>query len=147
MCTTLRMATRSIARLYDEALAPARLRTTEYSILARLRIDGSAPVGRLAGRLLMDRTTLAREVRPLVDAGLVDAAPGSDRRQRVLSITSEGATRLRQARPLWEAAQDRIHEHFGSGRTDGLLAELRGLTAVARRPRGAPSGSGDTPRG
>jgi hypothetical protein len=43
VCTTLRMTTRSIARLYDDALAPAGLRTTEYSILARLRIDGPAP--------------------------------------------------------------------------------------------------------
>jgi DNA-binding MarR family transcriptional regulator len=132
VCTTLRMTTRSIARLYDEALAPAGLRTTEYSILARLRIDGPAPVGRLAHRLLMDRTTLAREVRPLIDAGLVEAAAGSDRRQRVLSITSAGASRLRRARPLWEAAQEQIHERFGSGRTEGLLAELRGLTAAAR---------------
>jgi len=132
VCTTLRMTTRSIARLYDDALAPAGLRTTEYSILARLHIDGPAPVGQLAHRLLMDRTTLAREVRPLVEAGLVQAAAGSDRRRRVLSITRAGTSRLRRARPLWEAAQDRIHERFGGGRTEGLLAELRGLAAAAR---------------
>lgn len=128
------MATRTIARVYDEALAPAGLRTTQYSILARLRIDGPAPVGRLAARLLMDRTTLAREVRPLIEAGLVEAAADEDRRRRMLRITERGRTRLRRARPLWEAAQEQVHERFGDVRTDALLDELRSLAAVASGP-------------
>jgi DNA-binding MarR family transcriptional regulator len=126
------MTTRTIARVYDEALAPARLRTTHYSILARLRIDGPAPIGRLAARLLMDRTTLAREVGPLIDGGLVEVAPGDDRRQRVLAISAAGRDRLRQARPLWEAAQEHVHERFGAERIDALLAELRTLTSATR---------------
>jgi DNA-binding MarR family transcriptional regulator len=132
VCTTLRMATRSIARLYDDALAPAGLRTTEYSILARLLADGPAPVGQLSGRLLMDRTTLAREARPLVEAGLVEVSVGEDRRRRVLAITEAGRARARQARPLWKAVQERVHQQFGTERTDSLIAELRGLTAAAR---------------
>jgi len=132
VCTTLRMATRSIARLYDEALAPAGLRTTEYSILARLLADGPAPVGQLSARLLMDRTTLAREARPLVEAGLVEVSVGEDRRRRMLAITAAGRERVRQARPLWKAVQERVQERFGTERTDTLIAELRGLTAAAR---------------
>jgi DNA-binding MarR family transcriptional regulator len=132
VCTTLRMATRTIARLYDDALAPAGLRTTQYSILARLRIDGPAPIGRLAARLLMDRTTLAREVGPLVEAGLVEVAAGEDRRQRVLAVTETGRRLLRRARPLWEAAQASVAERFGTTRTDALLAELRTLSSATR---------------
>jgi DNA-binding MarR family transcriptional regulator len=132
VCTTLRMTTRTIARAYDEALAPAGLRTTQYSILARLRIDGPAPIGHLAARLLMDRTTLAGEARPLLEAGLLEVVPAEDRRRRVLAITPAGRRRLRRARPLWEAAQTRMYHEFGGERTDTLLAELRALTAAAR---------------
>ena len=79
VCATLRMATRAVARVYDQALEPHGLRTTEYSILSRLEVEGPAPVGQLAARLAMDRTTLAREAAPLVSAGLVTEEPGEDR--------------------------------------------------------------------
>ena len=94
VCATLRMATRAVARVYDRALEPHGLRTTQYSILARLEVEGPAPVGFLAARIAMDRTTLAREAAPLVRAGLVDEEPGQDRRQRVLALAPRaGAAR------------------------------------------------------
>ena len=69
VCATLRMATRAVARIYDRALEPHGLRTTEYSILARLEVEGPSAVGHLAARLAMDRTTLAREAEPLIQRG------------------------------------------------------------------------------
>ena len=99
VCATLRMATRAVARVYDQALEPYGLRTTEYSILARLEVEGPSPVGHLAARLAMDRTTLAREAAPLVRAGLVAEEPGEDRRQRVLALTPAGLARLEDGPP------------------------------------------------
>jgi DNA-binding MarR family transcriptional regulator len=127
VCATLRMATRAVARIYDEALAPYGLRTTQYSILARLEVEGPAPVGHLAARLVMDRSTLAREAAPLVKAGLVAEAPGPDRRQRLLSLSSTGLSRLEAARPGWREAQRRVRDELGRDRTEGLLGELRAL--------------------
>jgi DNA-binding MarR family transcriptional regulator len=121
------MATRAVARIYDEALAPYGLRTTQYSILARLEVEGPAPVGHLAARLVMDRSTLAREAAPLVQAGLVAEEPGPDRRQRLLSLTEEGLSRLEAARPGWREAQRRVRDELGRDRTEGLLGELRAL--------------------
>jgi DNA-binding MarR family transcriptional regulator len=117
-------------RFYDDALAPAGLRTTQYSILARLQAEGTATVGGLAERLGMDRSTLSREVEPLVRDGLVDAQPGEDRRRRMLSLTEHGRECTRVARPLWERAQRDVKSRFGDQRTDALLAELRELIAV-----------------
>jgi DNA-binding MarR family transcriptional regulator len=127
VCATLRMATRTVARIYDEALAPYGLRTTQYSILARLEVEGPAPVGHLAARVVMDRSTLAREAAPLVRAGLVAEEPGRDRRQRLLSLTDEGLARLEAARPGWRVAQRRVRDELGRERTEGLLGELRAL--------------------
>jgi len=93
------MASRHVTRHYDRALAPAGITTNAYSILARLDREGRLPLGALAARLAMDRTTLSREVAPLVDAGLVDAEPcPDDRRKRLLSLTDAGAARVAAAR-------------------------------------------------
>jgi DNA-binding MarR family transcriptional regulator len=132
VCATLRMATRAVARVYDQALEPHGLRTTQYSILARLEVEGPSSVGRLAARLAMDRTTLAREVAPLVSAGLVDEAPGEDRRRRVLALSPEGLARLESARPAWRDAQRQVRNELGYDRVQALLGELRALLGAAR---------------
>ena len=132
VCATLRMATRAVARVYDQALEPYGLRTTEYSILSRLEVEGPAPVGHFAARLAMDRTTLAREVAPLVRAGLVAEEPGEDRRQRVLALTPAGLARLEDARPAWGEAQRRVRDELGYDRVQRLLGELRALLGATR---------------
>ena len=86
VCATLRMTTRAVARLYDQELAPHGLRTTQYSILARLEVEGPMSIGHLAARLAMDRTTLSREAAPLVRAGLGEEEAGEDRRRRMLTV-------------------------------------------------------------
>jgi DNA-binding MarR family transcriptional regulator len=126
------MATRAVARVYDQALEPYGLRTTQYSILARLEAEGPASVGHLAARLAMDRSTLAREAAPLVRAQLVEQEPGEDRRRRVLGLSPEGLARLESARPAWREAQRRVRTELGYDRVQGLLGELRALLGAAR---------------
>src|SRR5262245_42180993 len=122
------MATRVVARHYDRALAPVGLTTNAYSLLSRLEREGAQPVGSLAGGLAMDRTTLSREVAPLVERGLVSVRPGEhDRRQKVLGITRTGRALVKRARPHWAKAQAELADTFGLERTDGLMTELHDL--------------------
>jgi DNA-binding MarR family transcriptional regulator len=122
------MASRLVTRHYDRALAPAGLRTNDYSILARLDKEGPLSLGILAARLAMDRTTLSRETAPLIAAGLVQAQPDErDGRRRLLSLSDAGTARMREAHPLWAAAQASITEGFGAARTAGLIEELHAL--------------------
>ena len=126
------MATRVVARHYDRALAPVGLTTSAYSILARLAREGAQPLGSLAGGLAMDRTTLSREIAPLVERGLVDVRPGEhDRRQKVLALTDAGRALVKRARPRWAKAQAELADTFGLERTDGLMAELHELIGAA----------------
>jgi DNA-binding MarR family transcriptional regulator len=124
VCTSLRMATRSVNRLYDRALSPAGLRVTGYSILSRLAEEGPLSISELAGRLAMDRTTCTREVTPLVRAGLVESTVGADRRRRLLRLTSMGARNRADAYPLWEGVQRMVAEEFGDADVTELLARL-----------------------
>jgi DNA-binding MarR family transcriptional regulator len=126
------MASRVVTRHYDRALAPVGLTTSAYSILSRIDREGPKPLGALAARLAMDRTTLSREVAPLVDAGLVEAKlDKDDRRRRIVALTDEGATRVADARPLWAAAQKELAGEFGVGRTQQLMSELHALVGAA----------------
>lgn len=133
VCATMRMATRAVTRIYDDALRSAGLRTTQYSILARLRFEGPLSVTRLADRLALERTTLARELEPLTRRGLVSVTRGADRRQRKVALTEPGRTALRQARPLWESVQASVIAELGPGRAQALLAELREVAAAVDR--------------
>jgi DNA-binding MarR family transcriptional regulator len=136
VCSSLRMATRSVNRLYDHALSPAGLRVTGYSILSRLAEAGPLSIGELAGRLAMERTTCSREVAPLVEAGLVENTAGSDRRRRVLRLTSLGARQRAEAYPLWERVQQMVADEFGHANVADLLARLTRLRESSDRLSG-----------
>jgi DNA-binding MarR family transcriptional regulator len=125
------MASRVVTRHYDRALAPAGLRTNDYSILARLEQEGPMPVSALAARLAMDRTTLSRESAPLVASGLLETRTDDrDARRRLLSLSASGAERLQAAQPLWLRAQAELLAGFGSERTSGLMHELHALVGA-----------------
>ena len=126
------MATRVVVRHYDRALAPAGLKTSAYSILARIEREGAQTIGSLAASLAMDRTTLSREIAPLVERGLVEVRPGErDRRQKVLALSRAGRALLKRARPLWSKAQADLADLFGRERTGGLMTELHDLVGAA----------------
>jgi DNA-binding MarR family transcriptional regulator len=126
------MASRVITRHYDRALAPVGLSTSAYAILSRTSSEGPLPLGALASRLAMDRTTLSRELTPLVDAGLLTAAmDADDRRRRVVAVTRKGEALVERARPLWAQAQKEVAGDFGVARTKELIAELHALVGAA----------------
>src|SRR5687768_13547638 len=90
-CTCFRM--RKLARLlslhYDRALAPVGINVNQYSILRR-GSRATQPMGELARELGMDRTTLSRDLKPLLEAGWIDLVSGEDARQRCVSVTASG---------------------------------------------------------
>jgi DNA-binding MarR family transcriptional regulator len=133
------MATRSINRLYDQALSGVGLRVTGYSIMSRLAEEGPLSVTELAGRLAMERTTCTREVAPLVEAGLVESTVGADRRRRLLRLTDLGARKRAEAYPLWEHVQRTVADQFGAADLADLLARLTRLRESGERLSSARS--------
>jgi DNA-binding MarR family transcriptional regulator len=133
VCTTLRMATRSVTRLYDRALSRAGLRATGFAILSVLAMEGPLPVSELAGRLAMDRTTCTRELAPLVSEGLIEITAGSDRRHRLARLTGPGERKRSRVRQEWEQVQQEVADEFGAASIDDLLTGLRRLLAASER--------------
>jgi len=124
-CLALRQATRHVTQFYDHFLAPSGLRTTQYSILARLQRRGAMTINALAAELVMDRTTLGRNILPLQRDGLVAVGPGkSDRRRKELRLTVVGITRFHAGRKGWHEAQTRFEAAFGAKRAKELRTLL-----------------------
>jgi len=129
-CLAIRQAARHVTQLYDHFLAPIGLRVTQFSILARLKRLGPMTINELAREMVMDRTTLGRNILPLERDGLIAVEQGADdRRRKELHLTDTGAARLRAAIKKWAQAQARFEETFGSTRTIELRALLRAVTA------------------
>ena len=126
ICLAVRQAARHVTQSYDQFLAPAGLRTTQFSILAKLKRKGPMTINALAGDLVMDRTTLGRNIVPLERDGLIAIEPvASDRRSKELHLTKAGDKRFQAARQGWIKAQSRFESTFGSKRTAELRALLR----------------------
>jgi len=116
-------------------LAPTGLRTTQYSILARLKRKGPLTINALAEAMVMDRTTLGRNILPLQRDGLIKIkSAASDRRAKELRLTKAGESRLQQAREGWSQAQARFEAAFGEDRA----ADLRELLRTAAASEFAP---------
>ena len=123
-----------MSRLYDEELRGAGLRTTQYSLLRRLRAAGEVRQRVLGGLTSLDETTLTRNLRPLIDAGWVAIRPGEDRREKLVRLTDAGAAKLHQAHPAWERTQERLRSRLPRGTWSSLLDLLPELTRLAAAP-------------
>jgi DNA-binding MarR family transcriptional regulator len=129
-CLALRQAARHVTQFYDQFLLPTGVRTTQFSILAKLRRVGPLTINALAEEMVMDRTTLGRNILPLQREGLVAIERGrTDRRSKELRLTDAGLERLRAGVKAWAAAQKRFDEVFGQRRAFDLRGELRAVTA------------------
>ena len=131
-CGNLRMATRAVTQLFDEAFQSTGLRATQLNLLIVIALFGPATITRLAGVIIMDRTTLTRNLNPLQKQGLVKILPGEDRRTREVELTTRGQEAVAKALPLWEKAQAQIVKGLGQKRFDSLLADLSEVVSLAR---------------
>jgi DNA-binding MarR family transcriptional regulator len=140
-CGRLRRASRALTQLYDDAMTPAGLRITQFSLLRTLARDGPLRIGDLAARLLLDRTALSRNLDPLVAHGWVEIAPGNDARTREARVTNRGLAALESATPHWERAQKQVAARLGRDKLDVLIDVLSELESLHPSRRSSPQPS------
>lgn len=129
-CLAIRQAARHVTQFYDQLFAPVGLRATQFAILSRLGRNGPMTINALAAALVMDRTTLGRNILPLQRDGLIEiVASQADRRRRELRLSDAGAEKQRQASERWSVAQARFDEVYGGERAAALRSLLREVVA------------------
>ena len=129
-CTALRKATRRISQLYDTALAPSGLKTTQRAILAQLGRSEPASVGQLAEALVMDAGALAHTLKPLErDRLIAVTVDPDDRRSRMITLTRQGRAKLAESDALWAKAQTGFEAAFGRVESEALRQALQLLVS------------------
>lgn len=133
-CFNIRKAARAVTSLYEALIYPAtKLHVTQVTLLMAVASAEQSTISQLAEGLVMDRTTLARDLKPLEAQGFLVVAPGEDRRTRVVQLTDLGRTTLAAAIPLWQQAQQQMIDNgLGSARWARLYDELQDVVRVAQ---------------
>ncbi|MEV0714008.1 MarR family transcriptional regulator [Asanoa sp. NPDC050611] len=123
--TALRKASRRLTVLYDDALEPAGLRSTQYAILRQLAHGEGLTINELARALVLDRSGAGHSLRPLERDGLIRLEKSAaDRRSVLVTLTDEGRRRYERATPLWRSAQHQVATALGAPVADGLRTQL-----------------------
>jgi DNA-binding MarR family transcriptional regulator len=107
LCLALRRTTRVVTQQFDAALRPFGVRATQLPILTAAA-GGATVLAELAAALGMERTTLLRNVRPLVRRGLIVVRREKDGRRDEVTATTAGRALLQRVYPAWREVQNRL---------------------------------------
>jgi DNA-binding MarR family transcriptional regulator len=121
-CFRIRGAARRVTQIYSRHLSPTGLKISQFSLLGFVAAEGPISIGRLSDLLATDRTTLTRNLRPLLQGGLVERATSGDKRRHELVATPDGRALFKRALPMWLAAEQEVRAAMGSR----LTADLHG---------------------
>ncbi|WP_370980186.1 MarR family winged helix-turn-helix transcriptional regulator [Agaribacterium sp. ZY112] len=130
-CAQLRRVTRLITRHYDEALKPCGINSGQFTLLVALELMSACSITEVAKALDMERTTLTRNLKPMLNDGLINMTSGKGR-ARIASLSPSGKQTLDEAKPLWKIAQDKVTEHLGEDTTNNLNLSTEKLQTALR---------------
>ncbi len=131
-CSNFRRASRAVTQLFDQALEPSGLRSTQLVILLEIAVARSSTVPQIARRLVMDRSTLQRNLQPLVKRGFIKVDSSKERRSQLLTLTPRGHKAVAEAVPLWHRAQTHFVQHLGQKRWRILRSNLSDAVNAVR---------------
>jgi DNA-binding MarR family transcriptional regulator len=138
-CTNfkLRQLVRRVSQRYDAEMAKAGLKTTQYSLLSHVLRLGPLRPGDLAAAMIMDASTLTRNLKPMVAAGWLEITPGDDGRSRLVHLTPAGRDKRAEAQRHWKVAQDSLNQALGAERVLAIHALVdASLELLAPLPEG-----------
>lgn len=125
-CTILRQAARVATQHFDRALAASGLRISQLSVLTTLRYVGPKTINELAEVMVLDRTTLGRNLQPLQRDGYIAVEAGKDdRRTKKLVLTKKGENIATKAMDSWGDAQTSFENTIGLDNAIALSKLLR----------------------
>ena len=123
-CFRIRSAARRVTAIYSQHLSTTGLKISQFSRLGFIAAEGPVSIGQLSERLATDRTTLTRNLKPLLADGLVERAASGDKRRHELVATAAGRALFRKALPLWAEAEQEVRASMGSKLTSELHCAL-----------------------
>ena len=132
-CGNIRRAARSVTQYYDSYLKASGIRSTQLSVLLSISLNDGITVNEMADLLVMDQTTVTRNVAILEQRGyIISSAAVDDGRKRHLAVTDKGVEKLEEVMPLWDAAQSRLESNLGPERFRDMLKLVNQLIILTK---------------
>jgi DNA-binding MarR family transcriptional regulator len=116
-----RRISRAVSNLYDEALRPHALRASQMGVLVALDNLGPSQPSDLCTTLVVDKSTLSRNVDRMIKNGWILSKDGKDDRSTELHLTPKGRTLLTAAVPSWRKAQKKARALLGERDADAIV--------------------------
>tara|TARA_R110002094_G_scaffold71252_14_gene79846 strand:- start:368 stop:817 length:450 start_codon:yes stop_codon:yes gene_type:complete len=129
-CNKLRMASRKVTRMYDEAMRPMGITPTQFTLLAVVGGSDTVTLTELAELLGMERTTLLRNLKPLEREELIAVSAEGYRRARSVQLSDKGVSVLSEALPLWRNAQAILKKQLGADIWNQLQIDLTEVDTI-----------------
>lgn len=119
----VRQASRVLNNHYDGYLRELGLTIAQFSILRTLFYMKQASQKDLQEVLVLQQTTLTRNLKPLMRDGFIQTSRSpDDGRITLVSLTDEGIELFRKARKQWQRAQEGVSAKLGDKLSGKLLA-------------------------
>lgn len=131
---TARHASRHLSQFYERMIVGSGIHAQQFTILAIINSKEPLTISELAEEMAMDRTTLTRSLSPLErDGYILVSSEKTDRRSKIITLTTYGNKQLDMAVKMWRKAQAEFESRFGVERAANLREELRAAAdAVAQ---------------
>ncbi len=136
-CFNLRKVTRAITQFFDRQLEPADIRATQFTLLLTLASASGKTLTEMAEGLVMDRTTLTRNLKPLEKSEFIATLKLADRRTKGYVLTEKGRMVIEKGVPLWRKAQEHVVGKLGEAKYIDLMKELNLVRSFANVPKPA----------
>lgn len=107
-CSSLRKSTRIITKIYDQLLATSGLKVTQYALMVNLNRLEPATINQLADVMILERTTLVRNLNILIKQGLVEMVIKHTSKAHIIQLTAMGKIKVEETKPLWQSAQEKV---------------------------------------
>ena len=123
--------------MFEAELQPTGLKAGQFTLLATLSTQGEMSLTALADTLVMDRTTLTRNLKPMLRDGFVRIGAEEDQRVRMVGLTDLGAEKVAEAYPLWAVVQFRLVDDLGVDNWADLIGNLAAIVEVTKKDHSA----------
>lgn len=129
-CFNMRKVTRAVTQYYDSVLEPAGIRATQFTLLAALFSTKGKTLTEIAESLVMDRTTLTRNLKPLEKMSLIATVQTADKRSKAYILTPQGEEVVERCVPLWQQAQNNVVSSLGEETYKDIISKLVRMLSI-----------------
>ncbi|MEH7386094.1 MarR family winged helix-turn-helix transcriptional regulator [Bacillus sp. JJ1521] len=127
-CANLRKAARTVTQSFEKQMQSTGLKVTQYYMLVNIARHKQISISRLGEIMLLDQTTITRNVNILKKSGYVDIIKDkNDLRTKSISITDLGIVKLEETTPIWLQIQEKAENGIGKEKYKDLLGMLKNL--------------------